>query len=120
MGNILPKGDRPRFGKGQAIGLPGLVLSYVISWYCYVLTASNDSVTCPADSSGGGKCTPWYKPTVSQWFGLLVTSVIATLAFLTFFLNVQGSPTNLEENQKPQATPYSKLGIGAHLKRASS
>jgi hypothetical protein len=124
MGNFLPKEERPYFGKGQIVGLPGLVVSYVLAWYCYVLTASNDTA-CSAELV---KCVPWYKPTTTQWFGLLVTTVIATLAFLTFWLNVQGSPNNLivdkevhlpagQRRQVSAGHTSSRFGIGSHLRR---
>jgi len=99
---------RPYFGKGQVLGLTGLVLSYVIAWYCYVLTASNDSA-CSIDLASKAKCVRWYKPTKTQWFGLLVTIVIAILSFLTFWLNVQGAPDNLDN----EMVPLAKMGIGA-------
>ena len=121
MGNLLPKEERPHFGKGQLLGLPGLVLSYVLAWYCYVLTASNDTA-CSAELASKAKCVAWYKPTTTQWFGLVVTTVVATLAFLTFWLNVQGSPANLvkEVHQRRQVSAghtSSRFGIGSHLRR---
>ena len=83
---MFPK--RPYFGFGQTLGLMLLLISYAIGWYSYVLIASNYS----------SDPTSFWKPTAPQWFGLLVTSLIAALAFLTYWLSVQGSPTNLENN----------------------
>ena len=78
----------PYFGIGQTLGLILLLISYALGWYGYVLIASN-STSNPKK---------YWIPTPPQWFGLLVTTIIAALAFLTYWLSVQGSPTNLEKN----------------------
>ena len=97
---MIPR--KPYFGRGQTLGLIGLLVSYSIGWYSYVLIASNDSID-PGT---------YFKPTPPQWFGLLVTGIIAALAFLTYWLSVHGSPTNLEQNL--EGGNKIDLAIGMH------
>tara|TARA_X000000950_G_scaffold53089_3_gene62881 strand:- start:6950 stop:7237 length:288 start_codon:yes stop_codon:yes gene_type:complete len=73
----------PEVKLSQGLGLGGLLISYSLSWYSFVLITANSDKE--ANNYG------FVRPTTAQWIGIVPALVMATLAFFNFLFVVRGS-----------------------------